>query len=101
MLAVVYHIVMDCFDFFSRYMLSEVLDFPESEDFFDADVFMQPPNNRKLLDEGTDTADFKFIFGSYVADSILTQEEKLYNFDKEECGSKDEPSNSMNLSNEK
>ena len=46
-------------------------------------------------------ADFKIDFGSYVADSILTREGKLHNFDEEECGSKDEPSNSMNLADEK
>ena len=28
----------------ARYTLSEVLDILETEDFFDADVFMQPPN---------------------------------------------------------
>ena len=90
----------------------------ESEDFFDAEIFMQPLNNEQLSDEGNDTEkgtdvqnlssgqhcalpDFRIDFGSYVVDSILTQEEKLHNVDEEECGSNDEPHNSMNLANEK
>ena len=68
----------------ARYTLSEVLDILETEDFFDADVFMQPPNKWQLPDkdshteEGTDVqhlltdqlsapADFWIDFGSYVA----------------------------------
>ena len=79
---------------------------------------MRPINNGQLsgedgdTEEGTDVqhlsagqlsapADFRIDYGSCVADSILTQEEKLHNFDEEECGSKDEPSSSMNLANEK
>ena len=99
----------------------------ESEDFSDADVFMEPPNkaNGQLSHENSDAindkgkyilmfniyslsadqlrapVDFRINFGSYIADSILTQKEKLHNFDEEECGSKDEPSNSINLANEK
>ena len=44
--------------------------------------------------------DFRIYFGSYVVDSILTQEGKLHNFEGEECGSKVEPSNSINFGNE-
>ena len=44
--------------------------------------------------------DFRINFGSYVVDSILTQEGKLHNFEGEECGSKVEPSNSINFGNE-
>ena len=94
------------------------MDIHEFEDFFDADVLMQLSNNGQLSDEDSDTeegtdvqhllagqrsthADFRISFSSYVAGSILTQEEKAHNFDEEECGSKDEPSNSMNFGNEK
>ena len=81
---------------------------------------MQPSNgqlsdNDSDTEEGTDVqhfsagqlrapADFRIDFVSYIADSILTQEEKLQNFDEEECRSKDKPShnsNPMNLANEK
>ena len=64
-----------------------------------ADVFMQPSNNRQLSDEVSDTeqgtdvqhspagqlsanADFIIDLGSYVAGGILTQEETLHNFDQ-------------------
>ena len=94
------------------------MDIHEFEDFFDADVLMQLSNNGQLSDEDSDTeestdvqhllagqrsthADFRISFSSYVAGSILTQEEKAHNFDEEECGSKDEPSNSMSFGNEK
>ena len=94
------------------------MDIHEFEDFFDADVLVQLSNNKQLSDEDSDTeegtdvqhlsagqlsthADFRISFSSYVAGSILTQEEKVHNFDEEECGSKDEPSNSMSFANEK
>ena len=99
-------------------MLIEALDILKSKDYFDADVFMQSPNNGQFSDEdsatknGTDVqhlsagplsapADLILDFGSHVADSILTQEDRRHNFDEEECLSKDELFNSMNLTNEK
>ena len=68
----------------ARYTLGEVLDILETENFVDADVFMQPPNKWQLSDkdnhteEGTDVqhlltkqlsapAHFWIDFASYVA----------------------------------
>jgi len=68
-----------------------VFDILESEDFFDANIYMQPPSNGQLSDEDSDDeegtnsqhlsasqlmapADFRIDFGSYVADSFEVAE---------------------------